>query len=83
MDAEGRKMIYEICALDLAAEDARLFMDTHPDCKKAPDYYNAAIAGKKKATADFEKRYGAITYDAAVKDGGERTALPWPWQENY
>lgn len=81
MEDEKRRLILKAAAMTLAAEDARLFIDTHPDCAEAVDYYNRALSDKKAATDEYEKRFGVVCPGSAVKNGSERNSLPWPWQE--
>lgn len=81
MDDEKRRLILKTAALTLAADDARLFSDTHPDCAEAVDYYNRALSDKKAATDEYERRFGVVCQGSAVKNGAERNSLPWPWQE--
>ncbi len=71
----------KIMACELGVQDARLFLDTHPKCKDALSYYNAAVEARNRLVKEYESRYGVITYYSTSENGYSRLNTPWPWQE--
>ena len=60
--------------------EAGLFLDTHPSCRKAAAYFEAASEEYTEALAAYERNIGPLSVTSA---GGSRwnwIDCPWPWQ---
>ena len=64
-----------------AADEARLFLDTHPTEEAAMDYYNQKTALYRAAAAEYDKQFGPLFPASGVQNGKWRWgAEPWPWE---
>ena len=67
-----------------AMDDARLFLDTHPDCREAMSYFAHMQEKRKAAIREYTEMYGPIiSYDVAPCDMWKWNMGPWPWQASY
>ena len=61
--------------------ELELYLDTHPDCRTALDYYYRTLAELKKFTDEYQNTVGPLTA-MGVTDTERWTWVdgPWPWQ---
>lgn len=72
--------LYEV---GFAVVDITLFLDTHPDCTEALNYYKEYVARKKKVMAEYTMRFGPLTIDSGndvQSSKWEWINQPWPWE---
>ena len=70
-----------IRAYSFAVYETALYLDGHPDDKRALAYFTRYNDKLKEATNRYEKRYGPLTvYGAGGTDEWTWTATPWPWE---
>ena len=64
-----------------AVDEARLYLDTHPNDKKAQMFFDRHNQARKKAMDMYEQQYGALLTDnlQAEKDGWTWINQPFPW----
>lgn len=78
---EKRKMMDAVYANGFAADDARLFLDTHPHDKNALDYYNRKMELYHQAVSRYEEKFGPIRPENGGMSGKwEWATTPWPWE---
>ncbi|MBR7033341.1 MAG: spore coat protein CotJB [Clostridia bacterium] len=78
---EQKKLFKMIRAYSFAVYETVLYLDGHPDDKRALAYYARYSEKLKDATNRYEKRYGPLTvYGAGGADKWTWTATPWPWE---
>jgi spore coat protein JB len=78
---ERRRMMDAVYTAGFAADEARLYLDTHPDCEKALDYYNQKTAEYNHAVGAYEARFGPIRPQSGGMGGHWGWATePWPWE---
>lgn len=71
-------IIYEA---SFAVDDVLLFLDTHPDCEEAKEYFDHFSEIRNKALKEFAKCYYPLTVDTASVDCKWKwTNSPWPWE---
>ncbi len=72
-----------INVVSFATDDAKLFLDTHPDCTEALEYFNEYNKLRKQALKEYALYYGPLTLDTAANcaDQWKWINEPWPWQE--
>ncbi len=75
---EREKLLKKLSAVEFAAHELHIYLDTHPDDReagKALDSYEKQSAGLRN---EFESRFGPLT---AGSDGNRWAwiADPWPW----
>lgn len=86
MSAEQKQLLHHINAVSFAAFDTHLFLDTHPDCEEAKDYFCQMVAKRDKAIAEYERLYALLFADASCENScdGENwswATTPWPWEK--
>ena len=59
-NADRQSLLMKLSEYDFAAIDLQLFLDTHPDDKKAIEQYNMAVNAANKLRAEYEKAYGPL-----------------------
>ena len=70
----------ELMALDFAAHDLSLYLDTHPDDKEAFQIYRELLELAKVGKKRYEERYGAVCKsDLLHSDSYTWLNDPWPW----
>ena len=79
---EKRKMMEAVYANGFAADDARLFLDTHPHDKNALDYYNRKMELYHQAVSRYEEKFGPyiVTQNDVCADRWAWVDDPWPWE---
>ena len=74
--------LYEkIRSLGFVKAELELYLDTHPDCRTALDYYHRTLAELKKLTDEYQNTVGPLTA-MGVTDTEKWSWVdgPWPWQ---
>ena len=67
--------------LTFVIKELELYLDTHPDCKTALDYYYQTNTALKKMTEEYEAKYRPLTSGGVNTDQGWTWVKePWPWQ---
>ena len=71
----------QIRALGFVKKELELYLDTHPRCRTALDYYYQTLAELNRLTEEYENTVGPLTA-AGVTDAENWTWVggPWPWQ---
>lgn len=77
------KLLRNIQEVSFAVDEARLYLDTHPDDENAKRYFDKYNDMRRKALQNFEQHYGGLLTDDidAVKDGWTWINEPFPWDE--
>ncbi len=73
----------QLHALAFALYETALYLDGHPNDRRAVEYYEKTKAQYEKALESYEQRNGPVTMksDAATKNGTwQWVDGPWPWQ---
>ena len=72
----------QLQSYNFASYDMLLYLDTHPDDKKAFEMFRELVAKTKTLMTEFEKEYGALTsFGAAAFSKFEWLKSPWPWEK--
>lgn len=80
MNAKAQ-LLRKIREYDFAIVETALFLDTHPNCKKALHYYHKVNAEKTKLVAEYESRFGPLTVCGNEnKTKWDWITGPWPWE---
>lgn len=77
------RLLRNVQAASFAVDEARLYLDTHPNDKKAQIYFDKYNEARKKAMQEFEEQYGPLLTDdiEATKSGWTWINDPFPWDE--
>ena len=72
----------QVRQLDFVKRELELYLDTHPNCRTALDYYYQTVQALNRLTEEYHNTYGPLV--AAGANNPERwtwTDTPWPWQQ--
>lgn len=77
------KCLRNVQTASFATDEARLYLDTHPNDDKAKRYYDKHNSMRKKAMQEYTSQYAPLTTDDinAAKDGWTWIDEPYPWNE--
>lgn len=81
--AMWKRKIFEY---DFAIHELVLFLDTHPDCKKAMALLCEYRDRRKEILVAYEQKYGTLVITPADVRPAERWQWidgPWPWENNF
>lgn len=74
--------MYEIQKCNFAAYDMLLYLDTHPNDKKAFTIFKDLVSKTKKLINEYEQQFGPVTaYSSAAFDSFGWLESPWPWEK--
>ncbi len=74
------ELMKKITALDFAKFEAQLFLDTHPDCAMALEYFNSTLDELNSLRAEYAAKYGPMLAEQNGDEGWKWVNSPWPWQ---
>ena len=75
------KLMRKIQQHGFALVEANLFLDGHPNCKKALAYFNRQKDAYNKYVAEYETEFGPITAaSSATCNQWTWVQGPWPWE---
>ena len=82
MNMTKKELMNTIQTCDFAMLDTGLYLDTHPDDRKALDYYDKMRTTRNEAVAEYNRLYGPLTADTTdVTTTWTWTDGPWPWEK--
>lgn len=83
--AKFERLMYELQMYGFVLDEARLFLDTHPNSKEALAYYRKYSEIYEETKNEFESMFGPITAGkiAAESDSWQWIMDGWPWQSSY
>lgn len=70
-----QKLLMEINETSFAVNDIMLYLDTHPDDKKALEFFHDNMQKRKRALEEYEKQYTPLTMDYCKHEE------KWKWGE--
>lgn len=78
-----QELLEWINVVSFAVNESALFLDTHPECTEALEYFEEFSSRRKQALKEYEKYYGPLTADTAAscQERWKWINGPWPWQE--
>lgn len=71
------KLLREISAVEFAAWELHMYMDTHPCDEKALEMKNKYVKRAGELRNEFEECYGPLNYREG--SGTAWVKNPWPW----
>ena len=75
-------LLKEIQKYNFAAYDILLYLDTHPDDKKAFELYKQLVEKTKELKNQFEKEFGPLSAMSAARfEKFKWLESPWPWEK--
>ena len=80
-NANRLKLMKIINQASFAMDDVKLFLDTHPSCSEAIEYYKKVKKIRMDAVDEYTRDFGPLTaYDVDVKDYWNWNDSPLPWE---
>ena len=73
------ELMHKIRSLSFAKCESELFLDTHPGCKEALDYYHSVVNSLNQLTKEYETSFGPITSSGVSMEKWNWVDAPWPW----
>ncbi|ACV63763.1 CotJB protein [Desulfofarcimen acetoxidans DSM 771] len=85
MDKERLAKLKCIMELEFTAIDLNLFLDTHPNDRRALAHFEKTVMELGKEKREYEERYGPLTFysGASNKNYWQWIEEPWPWEIVY
>lgn len=76
------QLLQKINEVSFAVNDIHLFLNTHPECQDALDYYKEKMMERKKYMKEYAETFGPLTIDDAWKSSEScwkwvTEAFPW------
>lgn len=82
MECGKSELLKKIQCSSFAAYDMLLYLDTHPDDKKAFKMFQALVNKAKEQQCEYEKEYGPLSqFSAAGQTCFNWLNNPWPWEK--
>ena len=80
-NSDREAKLYTVMQYAFAINDMNLFLDTHPNDKKALRYLEELIEEEKKAKKEYMNMYGPLTVNKTKGDEFKWLDKPWPWED--
>jgi spore coat protein JB len=80
---DRRALLNKIKKYDFTLKELNLYLDTHPECRRALAMFRRYKELRKKAIDEFNDRFGPLTPEQVTN--GEHwswTDDPWPWERS-
>ena len=78
----NKELLYKIQKYNFAAYDMLLYLDTHPDDKKAFAMFKQLVKDYMQLRNEYETKFGPLeAYNAANFESFNWLDSPWPWEK--
>ena len=74
------ELLDKIRAVGFAMHEAALFLDTHPECKAALEYYKNTLEALDELMSEYQNKFGPLFAEGVVGDRWSWVDGKWPWQ---
>ena len=75
------QLLRKIQKHSFALVEAQLFLDGHPSCKRALEYFSCQKELYDRYVAEYEEKFGPLTPCSGVgNDSWKWIQGPWPWE---
>lgn len=79
---ERNDILTELQSYRFAAHDFLLYLDTHPEDKKAFKMFQELVNKYMALVAEYEKNYGPLTgLSTGLQSEFNWLDSPWPWEK--
>jgi spore coat protein JB len=77
------KLFRTIQMYGFAIDGIVLYLDTHPNCQHALNYYHKYNELKREAVEEYNRLYGPLTTrQVKSREKWTWTNEPWPWERS-
>ena len=73
-------LLKRIQELSFVKTETELYLDGHPDCVAALEYYKEVVKELRALMDEYEGTSGPIRAENEMGDGWSWINKPWPWQ---
>lgn len=80
MDNGKNALLKKIQALSFAKVETELYLDTHPDCAMALEYYKDTLEALDELMSEYQNKYGPLFAEGVVGNRWSWVDGKWPWQ---
>lgn len=77
---DKRTLLHRIRVCDFILNETALFLDTHPDCTEALEYYQRHLVMQKEAHEKYVAAYGPLNRGDYQGGCWKWVDGPWPWE---
>lgn len=77
---DEKKLMRQLQVFSFALYEAALYLDAHPNDKRALEYYAAHQRKLSELKARYERQYGPLTYNSYAGGAWKWSRGPWPWE---
>ena len=74
------RLLQNVYETGFAMDEATLYLDTHPKCPMAMQYFQNARRMNEQAIRAYEKENGPLLIANAEADTWNWIQGPWPWE---
>ncbi|NLT08058.1 MAG: spore coat protein CotJB [Ruminococcus sp.] len=80
---EKKMLLMKIKKYDFALKELNLYLDTHPNCRRALSLFKQYKQLREKAMSEFVSKFGPISPEDS-NDSSHWTWVddPWPWERS-
>lgn len=79
---DQKQLLQDIQIIAFVVKDTQLFLDTHPACESALDYFKYYNNLLTALTDEYEEKFGPLTvYSVDTNDCWSWLNEPWPWEK--
>lgn len=75
--SERKKLLQKLSAVQFAAWELHMYLDTHPCDSTANEMFRKYTAEAKMLKTEYEKQYGPLTVSSSYE--ADWLCDPWPW----
>ena len=80
MNKDKESIKRRVDELSFVKVETELFLDTHPDCRQALDYYHRILDELRAAELEYINAYGPLVASESSTERWNWVDTPWPWQ---
>ena len=75
------ELLEKIRELSFVCDELELYLDTHPTCRAALDYYHDTVDTLTELRETYHANYGPLVKAGSISpDKWTWIDTPWPWQ---
>lgn len=75
LSCSREQLLQKINEVSFAVNDIHLFLDTHPECTEALEYFKVKMTERKKYMKQYAETFGPLTAEDAMKS----SEYCWKW----
>jgi len=81
---DKEKLLKTIQMYDFSLYELNLYLDTHPNCQHALNYFKKYLSLKNKAVDEYTQRFGPITAEHLNDNSTswDWATKPFPWERS-